>query len=298
MIALIGHPVAGNPAQFIFSQLFAHHDLDWRFLSFDVAPEETEAAVHGLRVLGFDGGCVAPPFQEQVLPLLNELEYPVALAGAVDGFVLRDEGFTGFHAKSRAVADLAKRHDAIADRTALILGEGPLALATAGVLAAEGLNELLLVGETYTEKSAQLLEQLDEAFDDTSVCDTVELSERLPNELAFRTSEDQRLIVPSDIDLVVWAAESSEAELPSYAFQTPQTPPFYWAEASDSVVYVEAAMATPLGHLMSAWEGTQRQFVTGLDVLVEQAIVMFRYWTGFEPNPEVARDAAEEYLEL
>ena len=37
--ALFGQPVAGNPMQFMMERAFEKHGLDWRYLSFEVAPD-------------------------------------------------------------------------------------------------------------------------------------------------------------------------------------------------------------------------------------------------------------------
>ena len=39
ILALLGHPVAGNPTQFMMEKAFLHQELDWRYLSLDVPTE-------------------------------------------------------------------------------------------------------------------------------------------------------------------------------------------------------------------------------------------------------------------
>ena len=39
IVALLGCPAAGNPAQYLFERLIQAAGLDWRFLTFDVAPD-------------------------------------------------------------------------------------------------------------------------------------------------------------------------------------------------------------------------------------------------------------------
>ena len=38
LLALLASEVGGNPTQYMFEQAFAHYDLDWRYLTFDVIP--------------------------------------------------------------------------------------------------------------------------------------------------------------------------------------------------------------------------------------------------------------------
>lgn len=54
-IAVLGHPIAGNPSQFALERVLQHLKLDWRVFSFDVPPEHLHVALAGLEVLGVRG---------------------------------------------------------------------------------------------------------------------------------------------------------------------------------------------------------------------------------------------------
>ncbi|MGH9413005.1 MAG: hypothetical protein ACRD0Y_04620, partial [Terriglobales bacterium] len=47
--ALLGQPVAGNPTQYMMEKAFAHHGLEWRYLTLEVAPDDLPDAVRGMR---------------------------------------------------------------------------------------------------------------------------------------------------------------------------------------------------------------------------------------------------------
>ena len=51
LLALLACPVGGNPTQYMIEKALVHHDLDWRFLTFEVAPEKLADAVRGLKAL-------------------------------------------------------------------------------------------------------------------------------------------------------------------------------------------------------------------------------------------------------
>lgn len=55
ILVVIGHPIAGNPAQFAAERALRSLNLDWRVLSFDVQPEHVEAALEGFAVTGIKG---------------------------------------------------------------------------------------------------------------------------------------------------------------------------------------------------------------------------------------------------
>ena len=55
VVAVIGHPIAGNPSQFALERAFSAMELEWRVLSFDVAPDKIAVALDGIDVLGIRG---------------------------------------------------------------------------------------------------------------------------------------------------------------------------------------------------------------------------------------------------
>lgn len=55
IIVVIGHPIAGNPAQFAAERALRSLKLDWRVLSFDVKPTDVAAALEGFAVTGIKG---------------------------------------------------------------------------------------------------------------------------------------------------------------------------------------------------------------------------------------------------
>ena len=69
ILALLAHPVGGNPMQYVVEKAFARLNLDWRFLSLEVAPECLADAVRGMRAMGFRGG---------TMPILTA-EHPAAV---------------------------------------------------------------------------------------------------------------------------------------------------------------------------------------------------------------------------
>ena len=53
IVALLGFPAAGNPAQYLFERAIEAAGLDWRFLTLDVEPERIADAIAGVGAMGF-----------------------------------------------------------------------------------------------------------------------------------------------------------------------------------------------------------------------------------------------------
>ncbi|OYP36381.1 hypothetical protein [Rhodopirellula sp. MGV] len=55
VVLVLGHPIAGNPAQFALERAFDALHLPWRVFSCDVSPERLGEAIEGAVILGFRG---------------------------------------------------------------------------------------------------------------------------------------------------------------------------------------------------------------------------------------------------
>jgi hypothetical protein len=60
IIAIIGHPIAGNPSQLAIERSLHSLGLEWRVLSFDVSPDDVAKALDGFSVTGIAGVMIAP----------------------------------------------------------------------------------------------------------------------------------------------------------------------------------------------------------------------------------------------
>ncbi|KAA1258870.1 hypothetical protein LF1_13940 [Rubripirellula obstinata] len=64
IIAIIGHPIAGNPSQLAIERSLHALGLEWRVLSFDVTPENVAKALDGFSVTGIAGVMIATNLQD------------------------------------------------------------------------------------------------------------------------------------------------------------------------------------------------------------------------------------------
>ena len=79
-----GQPIAENPTQAMVEAAYRPHQLDWRYLSIEVAPEGLAAAVAGAKAMGFVGFNCTIPHKVAVIPLLDGLGDSAALLQLVE----------------------------------------------------------------------------------------------------------------------------------------------------------------------------------------------------------------------
>ena len=74
---------------------FAAANIDWRYLTLEVSPENLSAAVTGMQAMGFRGTNVASPHQMSVVQHLHRLTDSTQLIGAVNCVYFSDGEYVG-----------------------------------------------------------------------------------------------------------------------------------------------------------------------------------------------------------
>ena len=95
LVGSMSQGAAGNPTVAMVEAAFRHHDLPWRYVNMEVAPDDLAAAVAGARAMGFRGFNLSMPHKVAVIPHLDGLGESAALIGAVNCVVRRNEKFIG-----------------------------------------------------------------------------------------------------------------------------------------------------------------------------------------------------------
>ncbi len=160
ILALLASPVGGNPTQYAVEKAFAHMGLDWRFLSFEVAPEGLADAVRGMRAMGFRGGTIANPHRRAVLPLLDDATHVASLLGSVNFVRGVENGLLGDNTEGRGALEAVRSIADPAGKRCLVLGAGDVGRAVAAELALAKAAEVR-IADTSAEKAGTAAELLD-----------------------------------------------------------------------------------------------------------------------------------------
>ena len=274
LLALLASHVGGNPTQYMIEQAFVHHDLDWRYLTFEVLPESLGDAVRGLRALGFRGGHCADLHKQAILPLLDRTSEAAAAIGSVNLIFREENALVGENTEGKGVVQTIRGALDPAGKQIVLLGAGRLARAVAVELAAAGAAGMAIVNRTES-RAGEL---------------AASLTGKFPTPVAAVPWHEE-YAVPPDADILIQATSlghgPSEAQLPL---------------ALDSLrpelVVADATFDSPQTWLLA--EARQRgcKTVDGLSMFIEQVAIGFLLWTAVDPNRQVLREAIEEFLEL
>jgi shikimate 5-dehydrogenase len=144
LLGIVGHEIAGNPTQFAMERVLAAAGLDWRFLSFDVAPDRLPDAIRGIDALNFHGLAITPSHASQVYDLVPRRTEAAQAAEWVDILERESDGqLLAHNLMGQCLVD-ALGHEKIAGGTAAVLGDADKSLALMRNLLQHGLRRVLL----------------------------------------------------------------------------------------------------------------------------------------------------------
>jgi shikimate dehydrogenase len=258
VVAIIGDPVEHSLSPAMHNAAFAALGLDFAYVALRVRPTALRRAMEGVRALGFAGLNVTVPHKEAVLTLLDDLSPTARTIGAVNTVVRRGDRLKGENTDGpgflRAVARLGFRPRG---KRAVLLGAGGSARAVAWALGAAGVSRLVVLNRS--PRRAAALAASVRRGSGASV---------LVSGLDSPASDG----VLQDADIVVNCTSLGldGRTAPNVKIQaTPRHCLFY------DLVY--RAGPTPL---VSAARRCGRRAENGSGMLVEQAALGFRIWTG------------------
>lgn len=263
--AVLGSPIAHSLSPALHRAAYDELGLDWTYDAYDVTVAALPAFLSGLDET-WRGLSLTMPLKRAVMPLLDEVSDRARQAGGANTVVLRDGRRLGHNTDVRGVAAaLRERHDGPVHR-AVVLGGGATAASALLGLADLGCREVTLL-----------------VRDAVRAAETVAAAARHPG----RPAVDVRLIESGAVD-----ADVLVSTLPASA-QTDEV-----VSLADPVAVVFDVIYDPWPTpLARAAEASGRVLVSGLDLLVHQAVLQVELMTGVDRAPlDAMREAGRAVL--
>jgi shikimate dehydrogenase len=274
IVCCIGQPVAGNPTQYMMEKAFVAAGLDWRYLTLEVSPEKLADAVCGLRALGFKGANFTIPHKVAVIPLLDELSPAAEMMGAVNCMNRVGDKLVGENTDGKGFVQSLREFGELTGKQVVILGAGGAARAIAVELGLSGVGDITIVNRSAIrgEELAALLR------------DRVKVSAQ------FVLWEGDYAI-PAEADIVINATSIGLGDAAARV-------PIDVESLRPELIVADVIFNPPQTWLLRTAADHGCRTLDGLGMLVNQAVIGFRIWTGIEPDAAVMREALEEFLEL
>ena len=271
LTAAFGQPIAENPTQVMIEAAYRYHNLDWRYLTIEVGPNDLEDAVRGAKVMGFQGFNCTIPHKVNVIQYLDGLGESASLMGAVNCVVRRDGKWIGENTDGKGFVSSLRELTDPKGKKVIIFGAGGAARAISVEVALAGATSITIVNRS-SERGEEL---------------TNLLNEKLPVTADF-VSWTSTFSIPSDTDVLINA--TSIGLYPDLNARLD----FDLETLSSSMVVADVIPNPPCTNLVKDARSKGCKVIDGLGMLVNQGVIGVKHWTGIDPDPSVMRSALEE----
>jgi shikimate dehydrogenase len=268
VVALLGCPAAGNPAQYLFERMLAAAGLDWQFVTLDVPPERIVEAIHGAAAMGFRGCLLSGPLRAAALSAVASASPAATFAGAVSLIDRQPGGPAGHMTDGRGVLESLRSHVDPTGARVLILGAGAVARATALELSLSGVGEIVVCDRT-PERAEALVEALT----------------GMATAPASAIPWEGSIAIPERIGIVVTAVPTDGPK--------PLVP---LAGLRPDLVVADLALVSQPAPVVTAARAAGACVIDGLEIHCERTAIDFHTLTGIEPDTEMLRDALDEFF--
>ncbi|MCR1918529.1 shikimate dehydrogenase [Frisingicoccus caecimuris] len=268
LIGLFGCPVDENPTVVIMEAAFKALGLNYRYNTMLVYPENLETAVKSLKALHMKGTHITIPHKVSVIPYLDRLTDTAALIGAVNT-VYEDHGeMVGENTDGKGfIKSLEDEHIKISGKKAVILGAGGAARAIAVELALAGTRKIIIVNRS-PDRGETLVKLINEK--------TTAHAEFTLWEGCYNVDEDTDILVNcTSIGLY------PDTNVPNIDYNTLKF-----------TTVVCDIIPNPLHtRFMAKAQACGCKTLDGFSMLINQAAVSFKLWTGIDAPVEIMKMA-------
>lgn len=268
LIGLFGCPVDENPTVVIIEAAFKALGLNYRYNTMLVYPEDLETAVKSLKALHMKGTHITIPHKVNVIPYLDRLTDTAALIGAVNT-VYEDHGeMVGENTDGKGfIKSLEDEHIEISGKKAVVLGAGGAARAIAVELALAGVQKITIVNRSR-DRGETLVKLINEK--------TKAHAEFVLWEGCYNVDENTDILVNcTSIGLY------PDTNIPDINYDTLK-----------STTVVCDIIPNPLHtRFMAKAQACGCKTLDGFSMLINQAAVSFKLWTGIDAPVEIMKMA-------
>lgn len=275
LTGVFGDPVDDNPTGVVEEAAFAAKNLNYRYLTIKVLPEDLGKAMDSVKIFGMKGINLTMPHKIKVLPYLDELSPAAEIIGAVNTVIQKEGKLFGENTDGKGfVTALKNSGETLDKKNVTILGAGGAARAIAVECALNGAAHINIINRS------------------------IEKGEKLASLIQMKTDSSAKYLnwknnmeIPSDTDILINATSigfsPNVTDKPDIDYTT-ITPEMCVCD----VIFNPAETI----FLKSAAENGAKT-ITGLGMLVQQAALNFTLWTGVEAPVDVMEDALKKEFE-
>lgn len=261
-----------NPTVAMVEAAYAVHELNYRYINCEVEPESLGDAVNGARAMNWKGFNCSIPHKVEVIKYLDGLGESASVIGAVNCAVERSGKFIGENTDGKGFLMAFEEIESPRDKTIVLLGAGGAARAISVELALAGATKFYIVNRSVErgEELAQLLNNKTAAS-------------------AEYMEWNKTFFIPEDANVVINATSMGMAgvgPLQDLNFDS----------ITDKMLVADVIINPPDTPFLQEAAKRGAKTLQGLGMVVNQAVIGIKYWTGVDVNPKILRDKLTEVL--
>ena len=276
LVGSFASPASENPTVAIMEAAFRHHELYYRYINCEVGHDKLKAAVEGAKAMGWRGFNCSIPNKVEVIKYIDELGESARIIGAVNTVIIEENGTTrGENTDGKGFVKAISDVISVQGKRMVLLGAGGAARAIGVEMALAGVSEIVVLNR---DESGHALVDL--------------LNKCTPAKATF-VLWNQTFDIPANTDIVINATPvglypNVEQRL-NINVETLK-PDMLVADCIPNPVYtlfVKDAIGKGCKHVLP-----------GMNMLVNQAVIAVKYWTGEDVDAEVMKNELKRVLGL
>lgn len=275
LTGVFGDPVDDNPTGVVEEAAFAAKDLNYRYLTVKVLPEDLGKAMDSVRIFGMKGINLTMPHKIKVLPYLDELSPAAKIIGAVNTVIQKDGKLYGENTDGKGfVTALKNSGETLEGKKVTILGAGGAARAIAVECALNGAVHINIINRS-AEKGEELASLIQSETDSSAQYLTWESSMKIP-------ADTQILINATSI---------------GFSPNITDKPDIDYSTITNQMCVCDVIFNPAETIFLKTAAANGAKIVTGLGMLVQQTALNFTLWTGVEAPVDVMEEALKKEFE-
>ena len=254
-----------NPTVVMAEAAYAAHGLHFRYINCEVEPDSLEQAVEGARAMNWKGFHCSIPHKTEVIKFLDELGESARVIGAVNCVVNRDGKLVGENTDGKGFVKAFEEVRSAAGETVVLLGAGGAARAIAVELALAGAKKIYVVNRG-TERGQTL-------------ADLISANTKAQAEFI---QWNKTFVIPGDATAVINSTSIGMAgvgELQDIDYDS----------INETMLVADVIINPPSTPFLAEAAKRGAKTLNGHGMVVYQAVVGIKYWTGADVDPEILR---------
>ena len=276
LLGSFAKPAAENPTAAIMEAAFRHHKLHYRYINCEVGPDNLQAAFEGAKAMGWRGFNCSIPNKVEVMKYLDKIGESAQIIGAVNTVIIDPDGqTTGENTDGKGFVKAISEMTSIPGKKIVIFGAGGAARAIAVEMALAEAEEITILNVSERGKSLADL-----------------LNNRTPAKASFRPW-NRTFSIPSDTDIVINATPVGlypDIEQRLNIRVDTLRPQMIVADCIPNPVYTHL--------LKDALANGCKQILPGMNMLIYQAMIAIKYWTGKDVDTDIMKQELMRVLGL